>query len=373
MSAGLYIHVPFCMSKCPYCDFYSLRYNGDSALKYAESVIDEIETNVRGAEYTEDFDFKFDTVYFGGGTPSVLGADIIGKILDSARKNYNIDKNSEITVECNPSTVDSEFFKKLNSYGVNRVSLGMQSSSDTERRKLGRLADSNKVRQAVSEAQRAGIENISLDIMIGIPSQSEKTLLESAKFCIDSGVKHVSAYMLKVEPGTHFAKMGDKLVLPGEDEVCDMYLSLCGYLEENGIKQYEISNFSYKSYESRHNLKYWLDENYLGIGPAAHSFINNSRFYYERDIDSFIKGKKALFESNGGDFNEFVMLRLRLSDGLKEADVKKYFGFEIPVDMRRKCSEFEKAGLLISDESGIRLTKSGFLLSNYIIASLTDT
>ena len=319
MNAGLYIHVPFCMSKCPYCDFYSLRYNGDSALKYAESVIDEIETNVRGAEFT----------------------------------------------------VDSEFFKKLNFYGVNRVSLGMQSSSDIERRKLGRLADSNKVRQAVSDAQRAGIENISLDIMIGIPSQSEKTLLKSAKFCIDSGVKHVSAYMLKVEPGTHFAKMGDKLVLPGEDEVCDMYLSLCGYLEENGMKQYEISNFSYKSYESRHNLKYWLDENYLGIGPAAHSFINNSRFYYKRDIDSFIKGEKALFESYGGDFNEFVMLRLRLADGLKETDVKKRFGFGIPKKMRRKCAEFEKAGLLVSDENGIRLTKNGFLLSNCIISLCT--
>ena len=373
MNAGLYIHVPFCMSKCPYCDFYSLRYNGDSALKYAESVIDEIETNVRGAEFTKDFDFKFDTVYFGGGTPSVLGADIIGKILNSARKNYKISENCEITVECNPSTVDSEFFKKLNFYGVNRVSLGMQSSSDIERRKLGRLADSNRVGQSVSDAQRAGIENISLDIMIGIPSQSEKTLLESAKFCIDSGVKHVSAYMLKVEPGTHFAKMGDKLVLPGEDEVCDMYLSLCGCLEENGMKQYEISNFSYKSYESRHNLKYWLDENYLGIGPAAHSFINNSRFYYKRDIDSFIKGEKALFESYGGDFNEFVMLRLRLADGLKETDVKKRFGFGIPKKIRRKCCEFEKAGLLVSDENGIRLTKNGFLLSNCIIASLTDT
>ncbi len=373
MSAGLYIHVPFCISKCPYCDFYSLKYNEDSAEEYALSVIDEIETGRRSGEFTRDFDFKFDTVYFGGGTPSVLGARTLGKILDSARKNYRIDENSEITVECNPSAVDYEFFRKLDFYGVNRISLGMQSVADVERRGLGRLADSKTVKKAVNDAQAAGIDNISLDIMIGIPFQSEKTLLESADFCLDSGVKHVSAYMLKIEPGTHFAKMGGKLILPDEDETCDMYLSLCEYLEENGMIQYEISNFSRESYESRHNLKYWLDCEYLGIGPAAHSFTSGKRFYFERDIDSFITGGMAKFESYGGDFNEFTMLRLRLADGLNDSDVKSRFGFSIPDEMRKKCAEFENAGLLVSDEKGIRLTKSGFLLSNYIIASLTDT
>lgn len=370
MSAGLYIHVPFCKSKCPYCDFYSLRYDPDAAKKYADAVVDEIATSRRSAEYTQGFSFEFDSVYFGGGTPSAVGGDILTDMLNAARENYVISSDCEITAECNPSSSDSELFSALAGAGFNRISLGMQSSSDGERRALGRTADAARVKQAVTAAHRAGIENISLDIMIGIPEQTVQSLIESAKFCIELGVKHISAYMLKIEPGTVFDRMGDRLILPDEDEVCDMYLALTDFLSHSGMEQYEISNFSYPGFESRHNLKYWRLEEYLGIGPSAHSFIGNSRFYYGRDCEKFIDGGSVLFESDGGDENEFIMLRLRLSEGLKNSDYKARFGSDIPKKVFDKAETFQKQGLTLCSDGRIRLTPKGFLLSNYVISRL---
>ena len=370
MSAGLYIHIPFCKSKCPYCDFYSLRYDENTAEIYADAVIDEIKTGRRAREFTQDFSFEFDTVYFGGGTPSALGGERLARMLSAARQNYKISPESEITAECNPSSSDEKLFCTLADSGFNRISLGMQSAADNERRALGRTADSTKVRQAVTDAKRAGIDSISLDLMIGIPNQSMESLIDSAKFCLELGVKHISAYMLKIEPGTVFDKMGGRLILPDEDAVCDMYLGLIRFLEENGMRQYEISNFAQPGFESRHNLKYWRLDEYLGIGPAAHSFIKDKRFYYERDCEGFVGGGRAVFESDGGDENEFIMLRLRLSDGLKDEDYLARYGVHLPEKILDTAAKLATKGLVICGDGGIRLTKNGFLLSNYVISQL---
>ncbi len=369
---GLYIHIPFCRSKCPYCDFYSCLSKNVDIETYVGSVIDEIKTGRRTKEFTQNTDFSFDTIYFGGGTPSVIGADNIGKIMNCAKECYNISDDAEITVECNPSTVDDEFFRIISFYGVNRISLGMQSAVDNERKKLGRFADRNQVLSVIDSAKKHGIDNISLDVMLGIPDQTIENLDNTIDFCINTGVPHISAYMLSVEEDTVFHKRIDTLNLPDEDTGCDMYIHLSEKLRNAGFRHYEISNFAKKGYKSRHNTKYWNCEEYLGLGPSAHSFIDGKRFFFERDIHSFINGEKAVFDCTGGDRDEYIMLRLRLADGIVYEEYKNRFGEDFPSETIKKALDFEKQGLMTVSETGIALTPDGFLISNYIISELIN-
>lgn len=369
---GLYIHIPFCRSKCPYCDFYSCLYKNADADIYCDALIDEIRTGRRTKKFTENSDLSFDTVYFGGGTPSVISSDKIGKILNDIKEFYIISNDAEITVECNPSTVDEEFFRKIASYGVNRISLGMQSANDIERRKLGRFADRKQVLSAINSARKNGIENISIDLMLGIPEQTMQSLDDTIDFCIEADVPHISAYMLSIEEGTVFHKRYDNLNLPDEDTVCDMYSHLTERLLKNGFKHYEISNFAKKGYESRHNLKYWNCDEYLGLGPSAHSFIDGKRFFFPRDILSFIDGKSAEYDSTGGDKEEYIMLRLRLSDGIIFEEYKSRFGEDFSREIIKKADKFVKQGLMSLTENSLSLTIDGFLISNYIISELIN-
>lgn len=369
---GLYIHIPFCRSKCPYCDFYSCLSKNADIETYVGSVIDEIKTGRRTKEFTQNADLSFDTIYFGGGTPSVIGADNIGKIINCAKEHYNITDDAEITVECNPSTVDDEFFSVLSSYGINRISLGMQSAVDNERKKLGRFSDRNQVLSVIESARKHGITNISLDVMLGIPDQTMTSLDDTIDFLIETDATHISAYMLSIEEGTVFHKRIGMLNLPDEDTVCDMYMNLSEKLRNSGFRHYEISNFAKKRYESRHNTKYWNCEEYLGIGPSAHSFIDGKRFFFERDINSFINGEKAVYDTTGGDREEYIMLRLRLADGIVFDEYKSRFCEAFPSETIKKALDFEKQGLLTVSETGIALTTDGFLISNYIISELIN-
>ncbi|MBQ8209494.1 MAG: radical SAM family heme chaperone HemW [Clostridia bacterium] len=369
---GLYIHIPFCRSKCPYCDFYSVPRNDALIEKYCDALIDEIETGRRTKDFTENSDMSFDTVYFGGGTPSVIGAERLGRILECIRKNYTISADAEITAECNPSTVDDEFFINLSSYGFNRISLGMQSAVDSERHSLGRLADKNKVLSVINSARKSGITNISLDVMLGVPSQTMESLDETVDFLLDTDVPHISAYMLSIEEGTNFHKRQDSLVLPDEDAVCDMYSHLAQRLTQQGFEHYEISNFAKSGFESRHNLKYWECEEYLGLGAAAHSFINGKRFFFERNAEAFISGDTAVFDSYGGDSEEFIMLALRLKKGISAQDYYKRFGCSLPLSFTEKAKAFITSGHMTLDGDTYSLTQKGMLISNYIISNLED-
>ena len=369
---GLYIHIPFCRSKCPYCDFYSCLSKNADIENYVGSVIDEIKTGRRTKEFTENTVLSFDTIYFGGGTPSVIGADNIGKIINCAKECYNVSDDAEITVECNPSTVDEDFFSKLASFGVNRISLGMQSAVDGERKKLGRFSDRNQVLSVITDARKHGITNISLDVMLGIPDQTPESFDDTIDFCIETEVPHISAYMLSVEEGTVFHKRVDTLNLPDEDTVCDMYTHLSEKLRKADFLHYEISNFAKKGYESRHNTKYWNCEEYLGIGPSAHSFMGDKRFFFERDINSFIIGEKAVYDCSGGDSEEYIMLRLRLSDGIIFEDYKNRFGTDFPIEIIKKADRFAKGELLTITDTALSLTSDGFLISNYIISELIN-
>ena len=363
-SPGLYIHIPFCASKCPYCDFYSLKADEETKDRYTHAIIKNIILK------QEQHGISFPTVYFGGGTPSLLGSKRLVEILRSINKA----EGCEVTVECNPSDLCENWtpddMLALADAGANRISMGMQSAIDNERKKLGRRAGKKEVAKAVELVKNAGIDNFSLDLMLGIPFQTTDTIRESIEFCAESGAKHVSSYLLKIEQGTPFEKVEKLLDLPDEDECCDMYLAACECLEEHGYKQYEISNFAVPGYESRHNLIYWDCREYLGIGASAHSFFDGNRFYYERDINAFIDGAKPIDDGEGGSFEEYAMLRLRLADGLKNDSVKARFGFEIPAEMLEKSRLFEKNGLTVTDGKNFSLTPKGFLVSNSITASL---
>ena len=284
---GIYVHIPFCKSKCHYCDFCSVVPSGDIIDRYVDALKREAEG------YKRKNKIKADTVYFGGGTPSFIGAERLSDILLHLRKVFDISPDAEITAECNPSSCGGDFFSRLIDSGLNRISLGLQSADPRERKAIGRLTDADAAKQAALNAKKAGFNNISLDLMLGLPFQNTESLKNSIDFCADAGVTHVSAYILKAEEGTPFYEKlsiegAKKMNLPDEDAVCDLYLFAAEYLQEKGFEQYEISNFCKKGHISRHNYKYWNLDEYIGLGVSAHSFFEGKRFFNTRDIDEYI-------------------------------------------------------------------------------------
>lgn len=361
-SIGLYLHIPFCKTKCPYCDFYSMRGDESDRDMYTVSLVESME------DWADRLGRKADTLYFGGGTPSLLGGQNIAMLTRRAKTLFGVD--GEITVECNPSAVDGDFFETVADAGVNRISLGVQSVVESERKKLGRFSDRAVIEKRIAECKNAGIENISLDVMLGVQDQTLESLNETLDFCVESGAAHISAYMLKLEEETPYFKKKESLNLPDEDTVADMYLAMSERLRANGFEHYEISNFARHGFEGRHNLKYWNCEEYLGLGPAAHSFIDEKRFYYPRDIEYFKNGGEPLPDGSGGDEEEYIMLRLRLKNGINFEDFEKRFGKSFPQDIIKKTKKFADNGLMKKDDNSISLTEKGFLLSNSIIAEL---
>ncbi len=363
---GIYIHIPFCKSKCPYCDFYSFKADEKTKDSYLTAVLSCLE------KYRVKITDNVDTIYFGGGTPSFFGGERIKKVLTYIKDNYSVTESAEITVECNPSSVDEVLVRNLSEAGVNRISMGMQSAVDEERLSLGRVSDKERIRDCIKLFRHRGIDNISLDLMLGIPYQTKESLKESIDFVCSTDVKHISAYMLKIEEDTEFHRIRDRLTLPDEDEVCDLYLYAADELGKAGYKQYEISNFSKEGFESRHNLKYWHCEEYLGIGPSAHSFLGGKRFYFERDFEDFLKGTPPTPDGDGGDEEEYIMLALRLTEGLCKDKYKERFGKDIDQKLIKKAITLEKEGLVTVTQDSISLTVKGFLVSNSVISFLLD-
>lgn len=364
---GLYLHIPFCRSKCPYCDFYSFSGKSEQKAEYVTALQKKIVSSITALQSSGVR--KADTLYIGGGTPSVLGAKNLAVLVNACNSGILTD-DAEITVECNPYGLDEDFFKILHESGVNRISLGLQSAVDSERRILGRLSDRNQVENAVKAAQQAGFFNISLDVMLGVPNQTEKSLKETLDFCLYLGVPHISAYILKLEENTHFYRNASKYNFPDEDLTADLYLQMCEVLEKGGIMQYEISNFAKSGFESRHNLKYWHCEEYLGLGPSAHSFIDGKRFYFDRDFQSFMNGNSPIQDGLGGDFTEYAMLNLRLTEGLNEDKVINRFGHSIPDEIYEKSKIFVDNGYMQKTGNGLSLTRKGFLISNTILSEI---
>ena len=358
---GVYVHIPFCENKCPYCDFYSVKSDKTNIDRYTLALTEKI------CKWGKALGRKADTLYFGGGTPSYIGADRLAIIADSVKDSFGFE-NAEITAEINPTKQDFDF-EKLRKSGFNRISIGVQSANDNELKMLGRLHNVNQSALAIKKAQNVGFDNISLDLMIATPLQTKESLERSINFCAEHNVQHISAYILKVEEGTPYFKSKDLLNLPDDDGQAEMYLFACEKLKEYGYNQYEISNFAKEGFESRHNLKYWNDEEYIGIGSSAHSFINGKRFYYPRSIDDFMNDI-YINDGEGGSEEEYVMLRLRLAKGINNDEYKERFGHEIPEKYFKNAKKFLNTNYIIVDDNSIKLTTDGFLVSNALITEI---
>ena len=359
---GLYIHIPFCVKKCNYCDFYSVVPSDDIKQRYIKSLCKEIK------KWGERTARPIDTMYIGGGTPSLLSDVELTAIFSAVRDSFNLMSDAEITAEVNPGDNLGEFLKCAARLGVNRVSIGVQSFCESELCTLGRRHSAADAKIAVDAARNAGINNISADIMLSLPDSTGETLDKSIDGILLLGTEHISAYILKVEKGTPFDLM--KISVPNDEETSDQYLQLCTRLKEAGFEHYEISNFAKKGYQSQHNNRYWKQEEYIGIGPSAHSFFEGERFFYDRDINSFIESPKTIPDGKGGDEAEFIMLALRLSSGLdfKEFEAK----FQKPINplVIKKAEKLAKHGLCTVDKNRISLSDEGMLVSNTIIFNL---
>ena len=352
MSRGLYIHVPFCVRKCPYCDFYSV-----TDISLAQQYTDAVVRNIKAQSISAD------TVYFGGGTPSLLTAEQLYTILSAV----DISDGAEITMECNPNSVTPQYLAEIKSAGINRVSFGVQSLDNAELKALGRLHNSDEAESAILAAYNAGIENISADIMLGTAYQSSVSLHNTIERLTSLPLKHISAYMLKIEAETPYGKNSLLTsLLPDDDTTADLYLQTVRELEDAGFLQYEISNFARSGYESRHNLKYWRCEEYYGIGPAAHSYVDGVRKACPRDIAAFIRSEvqPENITGTGGDMEERIMLALRLTqEGIDLNDLP-----QASSDNVQKCIKpLLSAGLMRQNGSRIMLTAQGCPVSNEII------
>lgn len=364
---GLYIHTPFCVRKCPYCDFYSLPLSEEAALDaYVAGVVASME------RWASRYPITADTLYFGGGTPSLLGGERLATLIRRADQLFGLlSHNPEITLEANPADNLADTLSAFAAAGGNRLSLGMQSAVPSELELLGRRHTPADVARTMADARSAGLENVSLDVMLGVSGQTESSVYTSVERAADLGATHVSAYLLKIEPDTPFGH--NPPPLPEEDATADLYLAAMERLDNLGYRQYEISNTARPGYEGRHNLKYWDSLPYLGIGPAASSCFDGRRFTYPRDLSHFLAGGAPTEDPEEGvsvgSPEEYALLRLRLSDGLTAKGFRERFGTDLPRRWQENATRLPRQ-LVQSDAEGIRLTREGFLLSNSLICHI---
>ncbi|MBC7899842.1 MAG: radical SAM family heme chaperone HemW [Saprospiraceae bacterium] len=373
MTAGIYLHIPFCKSRCSYCDFATDVYKSSDAVeRYVNALCEEISNSQEQSQTAETL---VDTIYFGGGTPSLLTQKQVEKILNSIYKKFNIQSDIELTMEMNPATVSIETLRDYRSLGVNRASFGVQTFDDTELKRLARGHDANDARQTFRLLREAGFENVSFDLIAGLPRQTiadwERNLDEAMKL----RPEHLSLYLLEIHEGTPLAEQirNERQPLPDEDLAAEMYELMLEKIAANGYRQYEISNFSLPGFESRHNSKYWLLDPVYAFGVSAHSFDGKRRFSNERDTAKYVK----LIEENGGAVvmredvdvaSEFIFLGLRLNKGIDLVEYRNRFETDIEETYRDNLSRLEDSELIELTLGNLKLTQKGMLFSNEVFA-----
>ncbi len=366
---GIYIHIPFCVRKCDYCDFYSVPGRDGRMDEYLHALEVHIAESAPQAEL-----YTVNTIYFGGGTPTFFGAERLARLLQIVRKQFNISKDCEITVECNPDSADQDTLLTLKKAGVNRLSMGVQSAQDKELEEIGRVHSFAQATQAFQCARDAGFDNISLDLIYGLPDQTMESWKESVEALLKLNPEHLSCYGLKLEQGTPLYERREQEQMADDDTQADMYLWMVERLKNAGYGQYEISNFARPGRQSRHNLKYWMGEEYIGFGPSAHSYFGQQRYSFVRDLDAYVKGVlyngKILDEStriNRREMGkEYLMLRMRTIWGVEENEYRERFYLNFhPLEERFR--EYESYGWAECTEGRWHFTPSGFLLSNPLI------
>ncbi len=385
---GIYVHIPFCKRKCFYCDFVSYDDKRERIRQYIDTVIEEIEDT--SSSFTKEH--IVNTIYFGGGTPSLLDSKYIKTVLEVLRKNFNISSGVEITLELNPGTIDEEKLKTYQMCGINRLSIGLQTSNDRLLESIGRIHTYSEFLSAYNLARRMGFNNINVDLMFGLPNETLEDVKKDVENIIDLNPEHISTYSLIVEEGTLLEKMlkdseekakiieieaikenkdiSNGFKLPDEDTEREMYWFINEVLEKNGYKQYEISNFSKIGYESRHNTDTWRQKEYLGFGAAAHGYLDGIRYSNKKVLSEYMfsfRGKNIEEKLDREKLaKEHMMLGLRMIDGVSISEFERKFSFNPLVYFRFEISKLVDEGLLEIDLDSIKLTKKGIDLANYV-------
>jgi oxygen-independent coproporphyrinogen-3 oxidase len=361
-TVGVYIHLPFCLQKCAYCDFVSFSDKWDLLESYAERLCAETAA-YRG--------LAADTVYFGGGTPSSVPIGLIEKIFAAVHKNFIIEKNAEITFEANPKTAGLAYFRRLSALGVNRLSVGAQSFCGGELKILGRLHTVSETESCFRMAREAGFRNINLDLMFGLPTQTKETLSHSLAKIAALQPEHVSCYNLTLESDTPLAKAAaaKELILPDEDGEADLHALLLTRLEARGYALYEISNFSLAGFQSRHNMKYWRLDEYVGLGAAAHGYLGGERLENPSDLAAYLSGKppKKTTESAAERRAAFLFLGLRTVVGVSEREFSERFGADLCAVYGKQMEKFLNLGVVKRENGRVFLTKDALRVSNSIL------
>lgn len=372
MTAGVYLHIPFCKSRCSYCDFATDIYRDvDSVERYVSALVSE----VRNFQPSDVGTPNIDTIYFGGGTPSLLLPPQVEKILDAVRERFLVDTNSEITMEMNPATVTPDSLRAYKELGVNRASFGVQTFNDRALKLLARGHDANDARQTYQMLREASFENISFDLIAGLPGQTLADWKRNLKEAIALSPEHLSLYLLEVHEGTPLAAQikSGRRPLPDEDASAEMYEVMCDTLAAAGYEQYEISNFAKAGFESRHNSKYWSLEPVYGFGVSAHSFDGSHRYSNERDTAEYVERIEDSLAAEASRekidvASEFVFLGLRMEKGIDLAGYESRFMIDLTVRYRSDLDRMLEDGLIEIREGRLKLTRKGKLFSNEVFA-----
>jgi len=375
MAKAVYIHIPFCTNKCFYCDFNSYVVQGQPVMEYLKALNREMEMTT-----AQDPPGKIRSIFIGGGTPTVLNPQEMEYLFRSILRYFpKWEDDIEFTVEANPGTVEKEKLSVMKAYGVNRLSMGVQAFQDKLLSYIGRIHTVKEVYQSIEDAQKEGFTNLSIDLMLGLPHQTKDMVSESLEKAIQLQLPHFSVYSLKVEENTRFHRLYQKgeLPLPNEDSELDMYLLTIEQMEEHGYRQYEISNFARLGFESKHNITYWRNEDYYGLGAGAHGYINNKRHENIKGIKPYIDAL-LIYHSLPRvqqyliDWEEkkedMLMLGLRMLDGVTFNQYEKLFHEDMYQKFGQQIDKLVKAGLLIKDHQGIRLSKKGIIYGNEVFA-----
>ncbi len=359
---GLYIHIPFCMRKCKYCDFVSFVKKDYMAEDYLDALFREM----RGYEGE-----KIDTIFIGGGTPSMLSAKQLAKLTKMCFDNFNVLPDYEFTIEANPGTITEEKLEAMQNGGINRISVGVQSFNDNELKTIGRIHDAQTAYNTIWNIYEKGFTNINVDIMTALPGQTAQSLQNTLRTAVSLPVSHISAYSLIIEEGTPLEREFSKGIvdLPDDDEDREMYAYTVEFLKENGFMQYEISNFAKKEHECRHNIKYWTGEEYIGLGVAAHSYIGDSRLYNTSDLSEYIKGsQKKVIPLTGADkISEYIITGFRMNKGIDENIFFEKFKTDIKEIYAKELEKFLSLGLMKYSGGRYSLTQKGIDVSNSVL------
>lgn len=366
---GLYIHIPFCRRKCRYCDFVSFAGKEEYTQRYIAELIKELHL------YEGN---KIDTVFIGGGTPTILNNDALEYLCKNIFKLFDIQPGYEFTIEANPGTIDYDKAALLAENGVNRISMGVQSFNDEELKSIGRIHNAKTAFDTVTEVNRAGIRNISIDLMSALPGQSISSLKNSLQTAMQLPINHISVYSLIIEDETPMAHdyANGAVTLPDEDTEREMYAFTKQFLARHGLYQYEISNFSKPGYESRHNIKYWECNEYIGAGIAAHSYVDGVRCSNTVSFNEYLNGNYSDCErdvlSNESMIFEYIIMGMRMNRGISEADYQNRFNENIYDRYGALLKKFEKGGFIELTDGYIRFTDRGRDVSNAVLCEFSD-